>query len=114
DTFPTLAGWARLLRKGGSIRLRVPSFIHLAEMLLNGPWNELHTHEQVIHLAYGTQAGDGDYHLTSFTPHLLQHYLKSVELVPQSASMMDGWMMEVVAEKGAAREIDLRHELGSR
>jgi FkbM family methyltransferase len=114
DTVRTLAGWARLLRKGGRLNLRVPSFLHLAEMLLNGPWNELHTHEQVIHLAYGTQAGDGDFHLTSFTPFLLQHYLKSVGLVPQSGSMLDGWMMEVVAEKGAVREIDLRHVLGSR
>ena len=114
DSRPTLAGWARLLRKGGTLSLRVPSFLHLAETLLNGPWSSLHAHESVIHLAYGTQAAEGDFHLTSFTPLLLQQYLTGVDLVPQFAGLLDGWMIEVVAEKDASGGIDLHHTLGSR
>ncbi len=113
DTRPTLAGWARLLRTGGTLSLRSTSYVHLAEWLLDA-YGDLERHEVAIHLGYGTQATDGDYHLTSFTPLILQHYLTALGLVPQSAKLLDGWMIEVVAQKGATTGIDLHRTIGSR
>lgn len=113
DTRRALGEWARVLRRGGTVSLRVPSFLHLCERLLDR-YGERTRHEDVIHLAYGTQAAEGDFHLTSFTPLLLHEYLSEVGLLPQRAAVIDGWMLEVVAEKGAATWIDLHGTLGSR
>jgi SAM-dependent methyltransferase len=113
DTRPALAGWARVLRQGGTLSLRTTSYLHLAEWLLDG-YGEVGRHETAIHRGYGTQAVEGDFHLTSFTPLLLQHYLNEVGLVPQSTRLLQEWMIEVVAQKGAATGIDLHTTIGSR
>ena len=113
DTRRTLAGWARLLRKGGTLSLRSTSYVHLAEWLLNG-YGDVGRHEMAMQLGYGTHSSEGDCHLTSFTPLLLQHYLTALDLVPQSATLIDGWMIEVVAQKGALTGINLHTTIGSR
>jgi SAM-dependent methyltransferase len=114
DTAPALREWSRVLRKGGTISLRVPSFLHLAEVLLCGDYQSPGFHAGIIQCAHGTQAYDGDFHFTSFTPLLLQQALKEVGLMPQSAKLLDGWMLEVVAEKGAQSGIDLPRLFGRR
>src|SRR5262245_37442882 len=114
DTAPALREWTRVLRKGGTLSLRVPSFLHLAEVLLCGDYQSPGFHAGIIQCAHGTQAYDGDFHLTSFTPLLLQQVLHEVDLVPQTAKLLDGWMLEVVSEKGAHTGVDLPRLFGRR
>jgi hypothetical protein len=114
DTAKALAEWARLLKPAGLMTIRVPSFLHLFEMLLCRDYASRRLHEDVIQCAYGTQAYDGDYHLTGFTPLLLQQHLLAVGLMPRRAHLIDGWMIEVVAQKGAAQTIDLTAVFGNR
>jgi|SRR5581483_8926282 len=114
DTARALAEWARVMRHGGAITIRVPSLLHLTEMLLCGDYQSPAFHEGVIQCAYGTQAYDGDYHLTTFTPLVLQQHLHAAGLAPRSAHLVDGWMIEVVAGKGTPPTIDLKATFGSR
>ena len=114
DTMRALTEWARILKPGGSIVVRVPSFPHLTELLFFGEYQSRAFHEGVIQCAYGTQAYDGDFHLTSFTPLLLQQYLEAVNLFPQTGRLIDGWMLEVVARKGGPATIDLPSVFGRR
>jgi hypothetical protein len=114
DTSRALAEWARVMKHGGSITIRVPSLLHLIEMLLCGDYQSPAFHEGVIQCAYGTQAYDGDYHLTTFTPLVLQQHLLAAGLTPRAAHLVDGWMLEVVAGKGTPQTIDLKAAFGSR
>jgi SAM-dependent methyltransferase len=114
DTAPALREWTRVLRKGGTLSLRVPSFLHLAEVLLCGDYQSPGFHVGIVQCAHGTQAYDGDFHLTSFTPLLLERALHEVGLMPRTAKLLDGWMLEVVAEKGAHTGIDLPRLFGRR
>ena len=114
DTERALTEWTRVLRNGGTLSLRVPSFLHLAEVLLCGDYQSWQFHAGIIQCAHGTQAYDGDFHFTSFTPLLLQRMLSDVGLMPKSAKLLDGWMLEVVSEKGATSGIDLPQQFGRR
>lgn len=114
DTHRALAEWSRLLQPGGTLLLRVPSFLHLAELLLCGDYGSAGFHGGIVQCAYGTQAYAGDFHLTTFTPLLLQRALEEVGLVPQSAQLLDGWMLEVAARKDATTGIDLTRLYGRR
>src|SRR5262245_8445500 len=113
-TAPAIREWTRVLREGGTLSLRVPSFLHLAEVLLCGDYQSPGFHAGIIQCAHGTQAYDGDFHFTSFTPLLLQQALNGVGLMPQSAKLLVGWMLEVVAMKGAQAGIDLPRLFGRR
>ena len=99
ETQTTLAEWSRVLAPDGVLSLRVPSFPHLAAMALNNTGRDLETDRQVIHFAYGTQAYRGDYHLTSFTPILLSHYLATAGLFVHRVSVRDDWLYEIDARR---------------
>jgi len=114
DTDRALAEWSRLLRPGGTIRIRVPSYLHLAERLLCGGYDSDQHHRSTMHLAYGTQAHTGDFHHTCFTPLTLREHLHRAGLGVCGADVMDGWMFEVVAVKGSASTVDLTRVFGSR
>ena len=105
---------ARLLRPGGRIRLRVPSYLHLVERLLSGDYDSEDHHKSTIHLAYGTQAHAGDFHLTCFTPLTLREHLHRAGLGIHGVDILDGWMFEVVAVKGSASPVDPARVYGSR
>ena len=114
DTDRALAEWSRLLRPGGILRLRVPSFLHLVERLLCGGYDSDEHHRSTMHLAYGTQAHAGDFHHTSFTPLTLRQHLHRAGFAVRDADIVDGWMFEVVAAKGGTSTVDLTQAFGSR
>lgn len=115
ETDRALAEWTRLLRPGGTIRIRVPSYLHLVERLLcAGNYDSDEHHRSTMHLAYGTQAHGGDFHHTCFTPLSLREYLARAGLGVREADIMDGWMFEVVAVKGGPTVVDLTRRFGSR
>src|SRR5438094_1456030 len=114
DTGRALADWSRLLRSRRTIRIRVPSFLHVVERLLCGGYDSDEHHRSTMHLAYGTQAHSGDFHHTCFTPLTLREHLHRAGLGVRGADIIDGWMFEVVAVKGGASIVDLTRTFGSR
>lgn len=94
-TLVALAEWSRLLAAGGTLHIRVPSLVDMFELLArpeNRPW---HQAEKIIHLIYGTQKYNGDYHLAGFTAELLVEYFRQVGLVVACASLMDEWLFDI-------------------
>ena len=98
-TQPALDEWARLLKPNGVLVIRVPSLLDLFEMLSAPAWREFEKAQEVIHLIYGTQAYTGDYHLTGFTPTLLDGYLSRCGLLICEANLRDGWLFDIRARK---------------
>jgi predicted SAM-dependent methyltransferase len=114
DTARALVTWARLLRPGGVLHLRVPSYLDLTERLLTGDYNSPEHHRVTIHLAYGTQAHTGDFHLTCFTPLLLRDYLHEAGFGLATIRVDDGWIFDVTATKGGQDRVDATALHGSR
>ena len=98
-TQPALDEWARLLVPNGILIVRVPSLLDMFEMLSTPAWREFEKAQEVVHLMYGTQAYTGDYHLTGFTPALLDGYLRRAGLLICEASLRDGWLFDIRARK---------------
>ena len=55
--------------------------------------------EEIIHLMYGTQAYNGDYHLAGFTASTLDHQLRKAGLLVCEATILHGWLFDVRARK---------------
>lgn len=98
-TQPALAEWARLLSNSGFLWVRIPSTLHLAEMLVAAEGQGPDKVREILHLMYGTQAYTGDYHLTGFTPSVLADLFTSVGLVITEASLSHGWLYEITARR---------------
>ena len=75
STVTVLQEWSRLLAEGGSVHLRVPSVIDLAEMMKKPEHQEIAQQELFVQCLFGTQAYTEDTHYTTFTDRLLRHYL---------------------------------------
>lgn len=100
-TQPALDEWNRLLEEDGTLILRVPSLFDLFEMLSAPERRGFEAAQEVVHLLYGTQAYTGDYHLTSFTPELLDGYLSRAGFLVCEASLLHGWLFDIRARKTA-------------
>jgi hypothetical protein len=98
-TRPALAEWARLLSDSGFLWVRIPSMLHLAEMLVAAEEHGPDKVRAVLHLVYGTQAYPGDYHLTGFTSSVLADLFSSVELVITEVYLYQGWLYEITARR---------------
>lgn len=99
DTAPALKGWVRLLKKGGILRLRVPSLIHLLELFKSEKYQSIEAQKLLVQFLYGTQACEGDWHLTGFTEVLLTNYLEEAGLGNIEFQVIADWLFEVNAEK---------------
>ena len=98
-TEPTLREWSRLLAPEGILHIRVPSLFGMFEMLAMPHYREFAKAKEVVHLMYGTQAYNGDYHLTGFTPALLDGYLRQAGLLICEASVLHTWLFDIKARK---------------
>lgn len=98
-TQPALDEWSRLLRPDGILILRVPSLLDMFEMLSAPKHRAFERAQSIVHLMYGTQAYTGDYHLTGFTPALLDGYLRKAGLLICEAKVVDGWLFDVRARR---------------
>ena len=94
---PALAEWNRLLAPRGRIHLRTIDLVALGRWLAES--DDPDRHRQVVHLIYGTQAYDGDYHLSGFTDVLLRDYLDRAGFGEITLGIRDGWLWEVEAVK---------------
>jgi predicted SAM-dependent methyltransferase len=98
-TRPALQEWARLLAPGGILHVRVPSLFGMFELLALPQYREPAKAEEIIHLMYGTQAYNGDYHLAGFTAKTLDDHLRCAGLIVCEASILHGWLFDVRARK---------------
>lgn len=96
-TVPALTRWANLLEPNGTLFVRVPSLIDMLSLLKTA--TSIEREHEVIHLIYGTQAYDGDYHLAGFTAGTLEAQLESAGLLVCNAALRDDWLFEITARK---------------
>lgn len=72
---PTLQEWRRVLKPGGTITLHVPDLIWCCQNFIEHPDSEFH-----LWTLYGQQNREGEYHLTGFTPAIMERYLAEAGL----------------------------------
>jgi predicted SAM-dependent methyltransferase len=98
-TLSALVQWNRPLQVGGTLWLRVPSLLGIAEMLKRNEYREPARQEHLIQCLFGTQAYTGDFHFTSFTDVLLEHYLDVSGFALVKIELRDGWLFDVTGKK---------------
>jgi predicted SAM-dependent methyltransferase len=94
-----LAHWNRLLAVGGTLHLRVPNALAILRQLADRANNAVAKQEELIQILFGTQAYSGDFHYTSFTETLLQHYLKVTGFEVVAITQPDAWNLDAVGRK---------------
>jgi SAM-dependent methyltransferase len=94
-----LAEWARLLRPGGTLVLRVPNLLGLALLFTVKP--AIHDQHDLVQCLFGTQAYDGDFHQNGYSELLLRHELWRAGFGQVAISPFDEWLFDAVAVKGA-------------
>lgn len=99
DARTALEEWARLLRPGGVLKLRLPNLVGLLELLVRR--QTLEEQETLVQCLYGTQAYEGDWHINGFTELVLRHYLHAAGFHPVSFTPKDEWMFDVEAVRAA-------------
>ncbi len=99
DTEPALAEWSRLIKSGGVLKLRVPNLIGLLELFLWESKQSVEDQKTLVQCLYGTQAYDGDWHLTGFTQILLEHYLEKAGFCNMKFQTRDHWLFEITCKK---------------
>jgi predicted SAM-dependent methyltransferase len=97
-----LAEWARLLAPDGTIELRLPSVLHLMQLLAKPEYRPAEKATEILHLLFGTQAYTGDFHLSGFTPTLLVALMRDAGMLVCEAAIRDNWLFEVRVRKTAA------------
>lgn len=83
----TLLEWARVIRPGGKITIRVPDLAWVCENWLKHRTNDWH-----MDAIFGNQEHDGEMHHTGFTKEIMERYLAEAGLVV--TSFQDVWSHE--------------------
>lgn len=96
----TLAEWNRLLVEGGILTIRVPDLVGLLSLFFDRHYRTLEKQEELVQCCFGTQAYQGDFHLSGFTPTILRNYLESAGFSVVRMRNRDVWLIEAVARKG--------------
>jgi predicted SAM-dependent methyltransferase len=99
DTQPVIKGWSRLLKMGGILKIRTTSIIDLLDLFKSEQYQSVEGQKQLIHFLFGSQACEGDWHLTGFTKTLMTHYLEEAGLGNIEYQILSGWLLDVTAEK---------------
>ncbi len=99
DTRPALTEWARLLKVGGTVVLRVPDIIGVARVIDREA--SIEHHETMVHALFGTQAYSGDYHHVGFTELTLRKALHDTGFAVTELRRKDEWLFDCVATKVA-------------
>jgi len=97
-TIYVLIEWNRILKKGGILKLRIPSIIDLVELIKKNQKNIPKTIE-LIQSCFGTQSYTGDFHHTSFTRQLITYQLSESGFKLLTLELKDEWMFDLTAEK---------------
>jgi hypothetical protein len=98
-TMIALREWGRLLSPTGILYVRVPSLLHMMDLLESAEGRGPEEAAKIIHLIYGTQAYNGDYHLAGFTYSTLCDQLTSAGLTIKRLEMQDTWLFDLQITK---------------
>lgn len=99
DTKPALKEWYRLLKKGGLLKIRTVNLTGLLELFLWEEKQSIERQEELVQCLFGTQAYNGDFHLTGFTRIVLEHYLKETGFGNLKFQTKDHWLFDIEADK---------------
>jgi hypothetical protein len=94
-----LAEWSRLMAEGGTLRIRVPSLVHMVLALCHPDNKSIEKADEINHMIFGTQAYSGDYHLTGFNTVILEARLAECGLKVCEATLLYGLVYEVLCRK---------------
>ena len=100
DGSVALVEWRRLAAPGARLHLRVPDLPSLLRWLREQ--DDPDHHRRVIHHMFGTQAYDGDFHLSGYTELLLCDELFRAGFGDVQMGLRDGWLWDVDATAGGA------------
>ena len=95
-----LAEWRRLAAPGARLRLRVPDLPSLLRWLREK--DDPDHQRRVMHHMFGTQAYNGDFHLSGYTELLLCDELFRAGFGDVEMELRDGWLWEVEATAGGS------------
>jgi predicted SAM-dependent methyltransferase len=98
-TKSVLAEWNRLLKIGGTLKLRVPNLLALLSLLNRKEYQKARKQEEILQHLFGTQKYNGDFHHIAFTELLLKDYLMSTGFTILDISYKDKWLFDVIAQK---------------
>lgn len=99
DTESALFEWSRLLKSKGVLKLRLPNLIGLLELFLWEDKQSIEAQKTLVQCLFGTQAYEGDWHLTGFTQVLIEHYLEIANFSNIIIKSKDHWLFDIVCEK---------------
>lgn len=102
-----LAERQRVTAPGGQLRLRVPNLLGLFNLFTQSDRQSREAQRILVQCAYGTQAYEGDFHLTGFTPRLLVGQLVAAGFTNIKIATKDEWLMDVTAFKKSGRTVPL-------
>jgi predicted SAM-dependent methyltransferase len=91
--------WNRVLQPQGRLVIRVPSLVHLLQLLSDKKRQGLEEQQNLVQCLYGTQGYEGDFHLNGFTEVTLRHLLTQAGFDVLSVEIVDQWLFEVQASK---------------
>ena len=94
-----LTEWHRILKPCGEIFIQVPNIINLAEMLKWVEHSDISSQKGFIQCLFGTQAHEGDFHFSGFTPSQLEFCMRKIGFHDIKMNNVDYWMMAATAKK---------------
>jgi len=94
-----LREWNRVLAPGGCLILRVPSLIHLLDLMKDPSRQTAAAQRLLVQCLYGTQGYEGDCHFNGFTEITLRDELAEAGFEIQQSTIVDEWMFQVDARK---------------
>ena len=106
DTPVALAEWNRLLSIGGLLHIRAPNIVGLAQLCLSPERQSIEDQKLLVQCLFGTQAYNGDWHLTGFTEKLLRYYLEEAGFEVVKLDPRDIWLFETTGRKTRDLNID--------
>lgn len=91
DVLPTLQGWYKLLKSGGTVEIRCPDVREQAWLLVQGTWDT----DTWAHMTFGGQDSEGNFHKAGFDEILLVKLLKEAgfevtKVEPEHAEVPNG------------------------
>lgn len=101
-----LKEWNRVLERGGKLRLRVPSLIHLLGLLKDENRQSVQEQKQLIQCLYGTQGYEGDFHFNGYTEVTLRQELLTAGFELTQLKIVDEWLFDAEAHKVQHRAPD--------
>ena len=108
----TLIEWNRLLQHRGRIEIRVPDLLGLLSQFQKKENETFEAQQVLVRNLFGTQCYLGDFHQIGFTTTLISHFLFDAGFKVLLVKQVDGWLLNILAEKERCVEVDEIYAIG--